>query len=133
MAQMIPSRAAAWMVGGWTAFLLTGSVQTIWPMFGIANQLLAVIALAVATTMIVRARGWRYAWVTAAPLAFVGTVTITAAIQGIRMIYLPLSRHPDPAKSLQGWVDTVFTALLLACVVTILAYAARAWRTEARR
>jgi carbon starvation protein len=119
--------ATALVVGGWTTFLLTGSVQTIWPMFGIANQLLAVVALAVGTTMILRTRGARYAGITFAPLLFVGTTTITAGIQGIRTIYYPLTQSPDRKQMLQGWIDTGFTGILLVCVGVILAFAARTW------
>lgn len=116
------------VVGGWTTFLLTGSVQTIWPMFGIANQLLAVVALVVGTTVILRERGIRYAWVTFVPLLFVGTTTITAGIQGVWKIYLPLTRSTDPSRVFQGWVDAIFTAVLVACVLLILGYAVAAWR-----
>ncbi len=120
--------ATAIVVGGWTTFLLTGSVQTIWPMFGIANQLLAVVALTVGTTMILRTRGPRYAWVTFAPLLFVGSVTITAGIQGVTKIYYPLTRSASPQRVFEGWVDTVFTSVLLCCVVVILGFAVKTWR-----
>jgi carbon starvation protein len=119
--------ATALVVGGWTAFLLTGSVQTIWPMFGIANQLLAVVALAVGTTYILRERGPRPALVTFLPLCFVGATTITAGVQGIARIYLPLARSGDPEKALQGWSSTAFTAVLLGCVAFILAFAIARW------
>ncbi len=116
------------VVGGWTAFLLTGSVQTIWPMFGIANQLLAVVALTVGTTIILRERGPRYAWVTFVPWLFVGTTTVTAGVQAALRIYLPMTRLRDPAKVIQGWVDAGFVAVLLVCVVTIVAFALPTWR-----
>ncbi len=121
------------VVSGWTGFLWTGSVQTIWPMFGVANQLLAVISLTVGTTLLLRTRGARYAWVTGLPLIFVGTVTITAGFEGIRTIYLPLAHATDPARSLQGWVDTGFTAALLACVGLLLAVAIPRWVGSVRR
>lgn len=119
--------ATALVVGGWTTFLLTGSVQTIWPMFGIANQLLAVVGLTVGTTVILRTSGVKYLWVTAIPLCFVGTTTITAGIRGVLEIYLPLTRRADPALRFQGWVDTVFTSVLLLCVGIILSYAIPLW------
>lgn len=119
--------ATAIVVGGWTTFLMTGSVQTIWPMFGIANQLLAVVALTVGTTYILRNRGARYAWVTFGPLLFTGTTTITAGIQSVRKIYLPMTSLSDPNKVFQGWVDTIFTLVLLACVVAILGFAVPTW------
>jgi carbon starvation protein len=120
--------ATSLVVVGWTTFLLTGSVQTIWPMFGIANQLLAVVALTVGTTMILRTRGAKYAWITFVPLLFVGSVTITAGIQGVVKIYFPLTKSPSPQRVFEGWVDTIFTTLLLACVVMILGYAIGMWR-----
>src|SRR5438128_2614890 len=65
----------------WSYFIWTGSIDTIWPMFGIANQLLAAIALAVATTVMINAGRGRYAWTTVVPMAFVMTTTMTAAYQ----------------------------------------------------
>ena len=59
------------VVCAWGYFIWTGSISTIWPMFGIANQLLASVALAVGTTIIVNSGKARYAWVTLVPLAFV--------------------------------------------------------------
>jgi carbon starvation protein CstA len=115
------------VVGGWTTFLLTGSVQTIWPMFGIANQLLAVVGLTVGTTVILRRGRPRYALITGAPLVFVGVTTVTAGVRGVRDLYWPLTRRAEPALRFQGWVDTVFTCVLLACVAVILGYALRTW------
>ena len=54
--------------------------RTIWPMFGIANQLLAAVALAVGTTIIINIGRARYAWVTLAPLCFVAITTLTAGL-----------------------------------------------------
>lgn len=68
------------MVGGWYTFLASNSVETIWPMFGVSNQLLAVMALAVGTTALVRSGKGRYAWVTLVPMMFVAITTITASV-----------------------------------------------------
>src|SRR3989442_1197009 len=54
---------SALIVGGWAYFIRTGSISTIWPMFGIANQLLAAIALCVGTTVIINSGRAKYAWV----------------------------------------------------------------------
>ena len=66
-----------WWSCGWGYFIYTGSVETIWPMFGMANQLLAVIALAVVTTGLVNAGRGKYAPVTLLPMLFVATTTST--------------------------------------------------------
>jgi carbon starvation protein len=114
------------IVAGWTYFIVTGSISTIWPMFGIANQLLAATALAVATTVLVReAPKPGYALLTLAPLLFVGTTTITAGVLAIRTMYLPLLN--DPRTKTLGLVNSALTALLLAAVVAVLIGSAARW------
>jgi carbon starvation protein len=58
-----------------------GGINSLWPLFGIANQMLAAIALCVATTVIVKSRKARFVWVTALPLTWLVAVTSTAAWQ----------------------------------------------------
>src|SRR5262249_48770255 len=58
-------------------FIWTGNINTIWPMFGIANQLLAAVALAVGTTIIINAGRVKYAAVTFVPLVFVTITTLS--------------------------------------------------------
>jgi carbon starvation protein len=72
------------MVMGWAYFIWTGSINTIWPMFGIANQLLAAVALAVGTTIIINMGRAKYAWVTFAPLCFLSVTTLTAGNMSVR-------------------------------------------------
>src|SRR5213592_2094792 len=73
--------ATAVVTGGWGALVYTGSIDTIWPMFGIANQLLAVLALALVTTLLVNTGKGRYAPVTLLPMLFVTATTMTAGVQ----------------------------------------------------
>jgi carbon starvation protein len=120
------------IVVGFTYFILTGSISTIWPMFGIANQLLACAALCVGTTIILReASDRRYALVTLLPLAFVATTTITAGVQSIFTIYLPLTDMP--ATRVMGFVNLSVTTALLVGVSVIIFGCARRWLRDLER
>jgi carbon starvation protein len=113
------------VVAGWGYFIWTGSISTIWPMFGVANQLLASIALCVGTTVLVNAGRARYAWVTLLPLSFVATTTLTAGWKNIWDNFLPLAR--SGGRPLQGYLNAGMTAVMMACVFTILAASLRRW------
>ena len=97
-----PSSRRPLIVGGWSYFIFTGSIQSLWPMFGVANQLLAVVALTVATSVIVNEGRARYAWVTLAPLVFLGTTTLAGGALSIRDIFLPMTTVGRPGRRLQG-------------------------------
>jgi carbon starvation protein len=124
--------ATGLIVLGWGYFIWTGSVATIWPMFGMANQLLALIALAIVTTVLANGGRLRYAAVTLLPMAFVACTTFTAAFLEIRDTYLPWARSDKPGESLKGWLNVGLTGLLLGCVVVIVAGAAMRWVAVAR-
>jgi len=119
--------STAVMVLGWGYFIWTGNISTIWPLFGVANQLLASVALAVGTTIIINMGRQKYAWVTLTPLIFLATSTITAGFMSIRDNFWPLTYSPDPALQIQGYVDAICTAIMLVCAVVILVSAVRRW------
>jgi carbon starvation protein len=115
------------VVGAWAYFIWAGSISTIWPMFGIANQLLASVALAVGTTVIINAGRARYAWVTIVPLAFVSVTTLTAGAMSVRDNFYPMAIGPDAAKHFQGYLNSIVTVVMMVCVVVILASAILRW------
>jgi len=115
------------IVFGWGYFIYTGSVNTIWPMFGVANQLLGCVALSVGTTVIINLGKVRYAWITAAPLSLLAINTLWGAFLNIRDNYYPLATGPIESTRFQGWVLTVSSAIIMVCAVVILGAAIRKW------
>ena len=123
--------ASAIVVFFWGYFIYTGSVSTIWPMFGTANQLLATIALAVGTTYIINQGKGRYAWITIVPMTFVGVTTIYAGFLNIINLYLPLLS--DSSTLTVGLINLTLTGIILASVVVIIADAIPIWLKGAKK
>jgi len=117
--------ATSLIVLSWGYFIYSGSVATIWPMFGVANQLLATIALVVGTSFIINRGNLKYAWVTLVPLAFVGITTIYAALKNIALIYYPQIWVSQ--TTLQGIINLTLTVVIIVCVVIIFANAVPQW------
>ncbi|HLX61656.1 MAG TPA: carbon starvation protein A [Planctomycetota bacterium] len=104
------------IVFGWAWLLWEGNIQTIWPMFGIANQLLAVVAMCVATTIIFNSGRGRFAPITMLPLAFIVSTTTTAGYYMLIGFY----KKAD-------WLNFALTAVMLLCVVVVLLDSIRRW------
>jgi carbon starvation protein len=113
------------IVLAWGYFIYTGTVATIWPMFGAANQLLATIALAIGTSFIINRGRVKYAWVTILPLIFVGVTTLTAAFLNIKNIYLP--QLNVKATLIPGLINLALTVSIIICVFIILFNAIPGW------
>jgi carbon starvation protein len=113
------------IVFGWAYFIYTGTVSTIWPMFGTANQLLATIALAIGTSFIINRGRKKYAWVTILPMIFVGITTMTAAYLNIKNIYIPQVR--ETTTLVPGLINLILTLSIIICVVIIFANALPKW------
>src|SRR5262245_17765923 len=113
------------IVFAWAYFIWTGNISTVWPLFGVANQLLAVVALAVATTIVINLGRTKYAWITFVPCCFVSVTTLTAGYLNIVTNYWPLAVGPDAAQHVQGYVMSICTAVIMVCAVVILGATAR--------
>jgi carbon starvation protein len=112
--------ATALTVGGWSYFILTGTIDTIWPMFGLANQLLALTALAVVSAVLINEGKRKYLPVTILPMLFVASTTLSAAYGEITGKYLPWISQASPSLRLKGYLNSALTVLLLTCVATVV-------------
>ncbi|MGE5443851.1 MAG: carbon starvation protein A [Ignavibacteriales bacterium] len=110
---------------GWGYFVFTGSIGTIWPMFGTANQLLAGIALCVGTTVIINMGKAKYAWVTLVPMAFVMATTLSAGWMNITQNFIPMTQKEGLV--FQGYVNSILTAAIMICAVIIILDSFRVW------
>ncbi len=144
-------------VAGWGYFLYQGvvdplgGINTLWPLFGIANQMLACIALMLCTVVLFKMKRERYAWVTAVPMTWLAICTLTA---GWHKLFNPdpkigflaqANKYGDalaqsqvlpPAKDIgqmsrivfNNYVDAVMAGIFMALVVTMLAFGLMAIR-----
>ncbi|WP_033282078.1 carbon starvation CstA family protein [Streptomyces sp. NRRL F-525] len=133
-----------------------GGINQLFPIFGIANQLLAAVALAVCTTLLVKSGRLKWAWITGIPLAWDATVTLTASWQKVfsgdpkvgffkqRSVFqdaIDAGKVLPPAKSMDDMhtvvtnstVDGVLSAILAVLVVVVIADALRVCVRHIRR
>jgi carbon starvation protein len=144
--------SSALIVAGWGYFLVQGvldplgGINSLWPLFGISNQLLACIALCVGTTLIIKSGKTRYAWVTLVPMAWVLLVTLTAGYQKIwaadpRLGFLAHARTTaaqiaagamDPGRGARlifnDHLDAVIAGGFMTVVVLVVVVSAREWQ-----
>ncbi|HEY8714156.1 MAG TPA: carbon starvation CstA family protein [Candidatus Acidoferrum sp.] len=146
--------SSAIIVGAWGYFLYQGvvdplgGINSLWPLFGIANQLLAAVALVVATTILLKMRKTRLIWITMIPMAWLVTITMTASYQKIfdsnpRLGFLsyanaltaqieagkiPVAKLVDTQRVIFNQrLDAVVTAVLAAMILVLIAEALLQW------
>ena len=162
-------RPGAWlctaiMVGAWGAVLLMGvtdplgGINTLFPLFGIANQLLAAIALSVCLAIVAKRGTFKYLWIVALPLAFAAVVTITASYQKIFSSTPAVGYFANNAAfskalsegktefgtaksvaameavvrntAIQGWLSVIFVVLSIIVIATALLATVKAFRNR---
>ena len=137
--------ASGLVCAGWGFFLYQGvvdplgGINSLWPLFGISNQLLAAVALCVATTILIKMGRQRYAWVTLGPLAWLITVTMTAGYQKVfstdpklgflaHAASLAQSTDPNAARLiLNDRLDAAIALFFIAVVAMLVFTSAREW------
>ncbi|HEX7243388.1 MAG TPA: carbon starvation CstA family protein [Longimicrobiaceae bacterium] len=148
--------SSALVVAGWGYFLYQGvvdplgGINSLWPLFGISNQLLAAVALCVGTTVIIKMGRARHAWITVAPLAWLSVVTFTAGWQKVfaadpklgflshaRMVqgHLAAGTLPPGAKTIEAAramlfndrLDAVVALVFMAVAVLVITTSVREW------
>jgi carbon starvation protein len=119
------------VTAGWASLVATGSISTIWPMFGIANQLLAVLALALVTTWLVNSGRGRYAPITILPMLFVTSTTMTAGATMIFQQFPVMIRRGQELgqRSLivTGYLNIALTLFVVVSVGLLLLMAVSRW------
>jgi carbon starvation protein len=137
--------SSALIVAGWGYFLYQGvvdplgGINSLWPLFGIANQLLAAVALCVGTTILIKMGKRRYAWTTLLPLVWLAAVTLTAGWQKVfaadpRLGFLAHARSvargsaPNAARLIfNDRLDAALALAFMAVVLVVIAASAREW------
>jgi carbon starvation protein len=116
--------STAIVTAGWGILVYTGSVMTIWPMFGIANQLLSVVALSLVTTWLINTGRARYAPLTILPMLFVTVTTMTA---GTEMVGSQFPERIRQGEELTGYLSIAFALFIIISVMTLLLIAVTRW------
>ena len=148
--------SSAVFVSMWGYFLYQGvadplgGINSLWPLFGISNQLLGAVALCVGTTVIIKMGRARYAWVTVMPLTWLATVTLTAGYQKIfaadpalgflaharLLVAASQSGQLPPGVASAGAatrmavndrLDAAVAAFFISCVIVVLVASIREW------
>ncbi len=111
------------VVIAWGYFIYTGSISTIWPMFGTANQLLGMLALCIGTTLLIKMGKAKYIWVTLLPMLFMASITFTASVHLIQDFSLKASTSPDPFKFILNAL--LMTVMLLLAIIVVVSSAVK--------
>jgi carbon starvation protein len=108
---------SALMSFAWGYLLFGGSIAAIWPLFGLSNQLLASMTLAIGTTILLRMGKVKYIWTTLIPLCFMIVTAMTAGFYNIFQFYIPQ----------QQWLLASASAVMMILIVFVIVSTIRVW------
>jgi carbon starvation protein len=114
------------VVGAWAYLIGTGSISTIWPMFGAANQLLGTLALCVGTTVLIKMGKSSYLWVTALPMVFVAIVTLTGSYEMFWM-FMRQAELLTAGDAVALYVDAILVSMVAILGLIVLSDSIRQW------
>ena len=112
------------VVVSWGLLISSGSIATIWPMFGVANQLLAALALCVGTTVILKTSKVRYVWITLVPMIFMFVMTLTASW---KLFWIFTAAAENPAQAFTYRLDAALVAAMALLAVVVVGDSALKW------
>lgn len=119
--------SSALVVGAWGWLIATGTIATVWPMFGAANQLLGTLALCIGTTLFIKMGKARYLWVTAVPMVFVGIITLTGCHDLWWMFLDRAQTATDPVARVTMTLNAALVALVAILALVVLTESAKKW------
>jgi carbon starvation protein len=112
--------SSLFVVAAWGYLIYSGNISTIWPMFGVTNQLLAAIALGVGTTIIIKSGKIKYVWVTLLPMLFMFITTLTASWKLIVLFLDKASRAESAIAALNLRIDAGLLVLMAVLAIIVL-------------
>lgn len=122
---VIASSAA--VVGAWGYLIGTGSISTIWPMFGAANQLLGTLALCIGTTVLIKMNKARYLWITVGPMLFVGAITLTGSYELLVLFLNEAAVAGDSGQAFSLYLDAALVGVVALLALIVLVDSVRQW------
>jgi carbon starvation protein len=115
------------VVWAWGYLISTGSISTIWPMFGAANQLLGTLALCIGTTVLIKMKKPQFLWITAVPMVFVGAITLSGSYEMFGLFLGRARNLGDAGQAFALYLDAALVGIVALLAVVVLADSARQW------
>ena len=124
--------ASVIVVCSWGYLIYYGNVATIWPMFGVANQLLSAIALAIGSTILIKMGKVKYLWISAIPMVFMFVVTISCTLEqifnpGFGMVAKIINPHSSQDLISSSTVNIMLLSTILGLAVIVLLDSLHKW------